>query len=109
MRAKHFPFIKEWIDLDHVQAVGDAYFEDLMGHGGWFVNFHIQFSFRNSHTIYKFRMEDFADTMFKDNRHWAQTVDGIWVDRVSQDGKELLAVYRLQCKIDELVKEWKGD
>jgi hypothetical protein len=108
MRA--YKFQKTWIDLDHVLTISDVRFVDMMGHGGWFVEFEVQMMFMNVPVLFRRALEHEGEIRFKNKIHMVKLTKGGWYDNPSSfdDQQEILAVANLQKEVDELVTAWKS-
>lgn len=109
--------INRHVDLAHIQTVGPAYFNNLMGSGGWFVGFSIDFMLQDKPRHYEWRAEEFGDTVkFEEDCHWIQYEDGTWTnnpgngERHKEHGK-LMCLKILDERIERDIvgpwKEWK--
>lgn len=89
-------FICKHIDLSKVVSISDAYFIDNMGHGGWFVGFHMDVQLMDSPISYR-RALNSSECIFE-KRH---------ILIYGRDKKIPLAVENLQKQIDQLIIQWK--
>lgn len=106
-KSEHFGHI----DLDKIVRVGDAYFIDNMGSGGWYVGFNVDVQLRDAPLEYCRElsyMEENGEAKF-DKCHLLALTNGTWTSEsymVSGDTK-IVAVVNLQKEVDALVEEWK--
>jgi len=104
-------FIGKYIDLSKVVSISDAYFIDRMGHGGFYVGFHIDCQLMDKPIEYVRKFE--YDEMGKNEREQYAPilVNGeaadFFFDTRGEGNKKILAVSRLQKQIDDLVEQWR--
>lgn len=113
--------INRHVDLSHIQSVGPAYFNNLMGSGGWFVGFSIDFILRDKPVHYEWQAGDFGNSIeFRladgpfNGGHWAKYEDETWTNNPG-DGRDHPEHGRLVCLkvLDErilrdIVEPWKA-
>lgn len=96
------------VDLSHILTVSEAYFDDRMGSGGWFVGFSIQFALVDNPTHYTWQAEDCGGVRFREE-HEVQYADGTWSNSPDLKGHGLLVpIMNLNKRIEEeVVQPWK--
>lgn len=57
MRAYHIKEQGWWVDLDHILGISEPEFVDRMGCGGYFVEFYITMTFKDSPLVVSFNQE----------------------------------------------------
>ncbi|QIG70740.1 hypothetical protein EVB91_189 [Rhizobium phage RHph_I1_18] len=96
------------VDLDHILTVSQAYFDDQMGHGGYFVGFSIQFMFRNEPIRYVVGVEWFVkeerDTFL--GRYPVRRVK--FASTEHRDWEIANALPVLQKEVDKLIEAWSA-
>lgn len=103
-------FMRKHIDLDKIVTISDAYFIDNMGHGGWFVGFHMEAQLMDEPIRFMRELEDETEVTFGMSvGHRAKLVDGKATKEPQfvKNPLDILAVANLQHDIDGLIQEWK--
>lgn len=107
MRVHKSDLIKSYIDLDHVLVIGDAYFSDMMGMGGFFVGFTITMAFLDNPIVFTFKVREYR---LKDSNYELEfmNADGTpeWAEIHTRDIKEAVCMVKLQTHIEVLVTAW---
>jgi hypothetical protein len=94
-----------WIDLDHVISITPAYFVDMMGRGGYLVEFNIEFMFRDKPIVYTFDCNDYL----RNERREAISQKNLYASDEHQRWEIENVVPIIQKEVvDELVEEWKS-
>lgn len=107
--------LKCWVDLAQIAAISDAYFIDRMGHGGYFVGFHVTFNTPPAHAKpVSFQMDyirelNSSEKTWINSTHWVILADGRKADwsKHQTPQEDLLCVNNLQKEINALVDLWK--
>jgi len=98
----------QYIDLNHILMISDAYFIDRMGNGGWFRGFSIQFMFMDKPRDFVFDVDREKYVRFKDEHQLL--IKGEWIGARNlhlYDANQSDAVKDLQVKVDEVIRVWK--
>ena len=101
-----------FVDLGKIAAVYPATFVDHMGHGGWFVSYHIDIQLREAPIVFTRRLSDdevrfvyLQDSKSRGGQHEAATTEGNWHHSPSM-AADILAVHNLQREVDQLIAAW---
>ena len=95
------------IDLSKILMISPAYFEDHMGHGGYFVSFDIHFQLLDkplkfSRSLLNDEYERIES--YGRSNHFVKLIDGAVVEpNYYTNGQQMLCVSRMQKHVDEIV------
>jgi len=104
--------LKKHIDLDRLLTVSDVRFVDMMGSGGWFVEFDLLFQLQDKPVVYSRRLDDSEQRFTRETGFQLAIEDeqGNVVFspyHVVKTNLKIVAVKNLQREVNELVYMWK--